>query len=104
MPEDLDLFNTQLQVLFQKRELVLAELKTIGATNPKAFPAVSNIGEDGIGLLVNYNVPQGLYPLIAVNTKLSELLGFYLQIFPKVVLKDEVLTRAKSQGVDLWLN
>jgi len=101
MSEQVVLFNSQLAALRKNKAAVLAELKAIDATNLIVFPAVSNKDEDGLGLLVNYAMPSGLYPLIAVNERLSELVGCYVQIFPRGIILDEVLTRARVEGVEL---
>ena len=101
MPTDLEVFNKQLASLRKNKAAVLAELKEIEATNLIVFPAVSNKDEDGLGLLVNYSMPSGLYPLIAINERLSELVGCYVQIFPRGILLDGVLARARVEGVEL---
>jgi len=79
-------------------------LFSVGASNPRIFGSVAR-GEDtessDIDLLVDFDVAQGLLPIIELNSKLSKLLGERVEVSPIDVLKPSVLESALSEAVPL---
>jgi len=79
-------------------------LLSIGASNPRIFGSVAR-GEDtessDIDLLVDFDIKEGLLPILDVNKKLSKLLGEKVEVSPAAILKASVLESALSEAVPL---
>ncbi len=75
-----------------------------GATNVRLFGSVAR-GEDtkdsDIDLLVDFDLAQGLLPILKLNADLSRLLGERVEVAPVGALKQAVLKSALSEAVPL---
>jgi predicted nucleotidyltransferase/DNA-binding XRE family transcriptional regulator len=90
--------------LRRKRGEINALIFSAGASNPRIFGSVAR-GEDtessDIDLLVDFDVTQGLLPIMELNSKLSKLLGERVEVSPTALLKPSVLESALSEAVPL---
>ncbi len=75
-----------------------------GATNVRLFGSVAR-GEDtkqsDVDFLVDFDLTQGLLPILKLNEALSKLLGERVEVAPAGALKAEVLKNALSEAVPL---
>ena len=54
-----------------------------------------------IDLLVDFDILNGLIPILELNKKLSKLLGEKVEVSPSSVLKPSILESALSEAVPL---
>ncbi len=75
-----------------------------GATNPRVFGSVAR-GEDtddsDIDLLVDFDLENGLLPILHLNESLSKLLGEKVEVSPVGALRDRVRSEAQAEAVPL---
>jgi predicted nucleotidyltransferase/DNA-binding XRE family transcriptional regulator len=90
--------------LRRKRGEINSLLARAGASNPRIFGSVAR-GEDtatsDVDLLVDFDLAQGLLPILDLNKKLSKLLGEKVEVSPVGILKASVLESALSEAVPL---
>lgn len=79
-------------------------LASVGASNPRIFGSVAR-GEDSetsdIDLLVDFDVTHGLFSILDINSKLSELLEERVEVSPVSILKASILESALKDAVPL---
>lgn len=88
----------------RERLAIKALMERSGATNVRLFGSVAR-GEDtkdsDIDLLVDFDLAQGLLPILKLNADLSRLLGERVEVAPVGALKQAVLKSALSEAVPL---
>lgn len=90
--------------LRRARGEITSLLAKAGANNVRIFGSVAR-GEDKAGsdidLLVDFDVDQGLLPILHLNQDLSRLLKEKVEVSPERMLKPDVLARALAEAVPL---
>jgi len=99
-----DLSSKRASKLRKKRGEINILLAKAGASNPRIFGSVAR-GDDNdasdIDLLVDFDILNGLIPILELNKKLSKLLGEKVEVSPSSVLKPSILESALSEAVPL---
>lgn len=99
-----DLSTDRARKLRRLRGEIAALLEKAGASNPHIFGSVAR-GEDASGsdidLLVDFNLDNGLLPIMRLNEELSLLLQEKVEVSPREILRPEVLANALADAVPL---
>ena len=99
-----DLSGTRARKVRREKLAIKSLMEKSGATNVRLFGSVAR-GEDtkhsDVDLLVDFDLTQGLLPILKLNQQLSRLLGERVEVIPVGALKPEVLKNALSEAVPL---
>lgn len=99
-----DLSGERARKVRRERLAIKSMMEKSGATNVRLFGSVAR-GEDtkesDIDLLVDFDITQGLLPILKLNADLSRLLGERVEVAPVGALKQAVLKSALSEAVPL---
>lgn len=99
-----DLSGTRARKVRRERLAIKLLLAKSGATNVRLFGSVAR-GEDtkhsDIDFLVDFDITQGLLPILKLNADLSKLLGERVEVAPEGALKRDVLKNALSEAIPL---
>ena len=99
-----DLSTDRARKLRRLRGEVVSLLEKAGASNPYIFGSVAR-GEDASGsdidLLVDFDLDNGLLPIMRLNEELSLLLQEKVEVSPREILRPEVLVGALADAVPL---
>jgi predicted nucleotidyltransferase len=100
----IDLSGDRMAALRRHRVEVLRLARAAGATNVRVFGSVVRGDDDldsDIDLLVDYDVADGLMPIVELKRALEELLGARVDIAPTVLLKAPVARSALAEAIPL---
>lgn len=99
-----DLSGTRARKVRREKVAIKSLMERSGATNVRLFGSVAR-GEDkkhsDVDFLVDFDLAQGLLPILKLNEELSRLLGERVEVAPVGALKAEVLKNALSEAVPL---
>jgi hypothetical protein len=99
-----NLSGSRAQKIRRAKAKIKSLMKSAGASNVRLFGSVAR-GDDtensDIDFLVDFDLSNGLLPIIRLNDELSVLLGDRVEVAPAGVLKEEVLKRALAEAVPL---
>lgn len=99
-----DLSGTRARKVRSEKLAIKSLMEKSGATNVRLFGSVAR-GEDrhhsDVDFLVDFDLSQGLLPILKLNRELSKLLGERVEVAPAGALKPEVLKSALSEAVPL---
>lgn len=99
-----DLSGKRARKVRREKVAIKSLMEKSGATNVRLFGSVAR-GQDtkhsDIDFLVDFDVTQGLLPILKLNADLSKLLGERVEVAPTGALKQEVLKNALSEAVPL---
>lgn len=99
-----DLATMQARTLRRHRKDVLEAARRFGASNVRLFGSVARGDarpDSDIDLLVDFDVSDGLVPLISLASELEALLGFAVDVTPSSLLKPRVAASALAEAVTL---
>ena len=99
-----DLSGKRARKVRREKLAIKSLMEKSGATNVRLFGSVAR-GQDtkksDIDFLVDYDLTQGLLPILKLNEDLSKLLRERVEVAPIGALKQEVLKNALSEAVPL---
>jgi uncharacterized protein len=99
-----DLSGERARKVRREKLVIKSLMEKSGATNVRLFGSVAR-GEDtkhsDVDFLVDFDITQGLLPILKLNADLSKLLGERVEVAPVEALKREVLTSALSEAIPL---
>lgn len=99
-----DLSGNRARKVRRERLAIKSIMEKSGATNVRLFGSVAR-GEDtknsDVDFLVDFDIAQGLLPILKLNADLSKLLGERVEVSPEGALKREVLKSALSEAIPL---
>lgn len=99
-----DLSSERARKLRARRSKITQLLHDAGASNPRIFGSVAR-GEDkegsDIDLLVDFDLEQGLLPILHLNESLSKLLKERVEVSPLDALREVVRSEALADAVPL---
>lgn len=93
-----------LDTVRRHRVEVLDLAEAYGAHNVRVFGSVARgeaSAESDIDLLVDFDIKQGLLPMMKLADELEDLLGRRIDVAPVLALKPEVAERALAEAVPL---
>lgn len=99
-----DLSGKRPGLLRSHRQEILKLAHAAGARNVRVFGSVArgqDTSESDIDLLVDFDVSQGLVPIIHLQTQLEALLGQSVDVAPVSALKPEIARKALAESVPL---
>lgn len=99
-----DLSGARARKLRRHRMQIIALARSHNATNVRIFGSIAR-GEDDAGsdidLLVDFDVSQGLMPIVGLKRELEDLLSETVDVAPLALLKPAVAQRALAEAVPL---
>lgn len=99
-----DLSGKRPELLRANRQAILKLARAAGARNVRVFGSVArgqDTSESDIDFLVDFDVSQGLVPIIHLQTQLESLLGQSVDVAPVSVLKPTISRKALAEAVPL---
>ena len=99
-----DLSGGRAKKLRQLRGEIITHMRKHGASNPRIFGSVARGDDDrdsDIDLLVDFDISQGLVPIVKLSHELSILLGEKVDVAPIKMLRPAVAKNALAEAVPL---
>ena len=99
-----DISGSRARKLRQHRMQIIELARSHGATNVRIFGSVARGEDDGssdIDLLVDFDLKQGLMPIIGLKRELEDLLGEEVDVAPVDLLKPHICESALAECIPL---
>ena len=96
--------SLQLTDVLEKKSAILEIAEKYNAHSLRIFGTVSqqlNQPSCELDFLCEMDIDLGIFPVMEMEEELAELLGVQVYVFPRYLLKEEILVQALRDGIKI---